>query len=338
MFRDKRPDETPYCMRIKDGNENNEYYAEQTIDISSVENISTGDILAIGGEGYCSGTIPESSRFFGIKVYGVYSTSGMREICSVAFDNSLYGEWQSRLSAFRIDMGNAENSLESLVVRCVLSHQSGGFYFDDISLSLVYDSDATQGDSCNCGDLCKYELGTCPCECIVEEGTVCSCVSCNANTSYHISDINGNITSLTKTDGIKSMITNFNYDDSGTHITSVVDENGQTTNYSYDNATGLLTSVSDSNGSTNYAYDSMGALKAVSRAVDNLSSDSVVYTTNYGYTNDRISEITHNGFTYFLNMILLETVQKYMSVNLRKAEVKLCLLITNTQTIRVRKS
>lgn len=299
VFRDKRPNETPYCMRIKDGNENNEYYAEQTIDISSVENISTGDILAIGGEGYCSGTIPESSRFFGIKVYGVYSTSGMREICSVAFDNSLYGEWQSRLSAFRIDMGNAENSLESLVVKCVLSHQSGEFYFDDISLSLVYDSDATQGDSCNCGDLCKYELGICPCECIVEEGTVCSCVSCNANTSYHISDINGNITSLTKTDGIKSMITNFNYDDSGTHITSVVDENGQTTNYSYDNATGLLTSVSDSNGSTNYAYDSMGALKAVSRAVDNLSSDSVVYTTNYGYTNDRISEITHNGFTYY---------------------------------------
>lgn len=297
VYRKKRPGESTYCMFIE-GNSEEVYYAEQEILVSDIENISTGDIYAIGGSGYCSGTMPESGRFFGVKIFAKYSTSGKTEVCSIAFDSSLTEVWQHRLSSFVVDLGDEEDSLESFYVQCLFSNQIEEAYFDDILFNLVSSSTEEYEGSCPCGTLCKYEFGDCPCECVVEDGTVCSCVSCNADTNYHISDVNGNITNLTKTDGSKNMITTYNYDASGNYITSVVNENGQTTYYANDDVTGLLTSVGDDNGSTNYTYNSMGALETVSRAITNLSGNSVNYITTYNYTDDKITGISHNGFTY----------------------------------------
>ncbi len=297
VYRKKRPGESTYCMFIE-GNSEEVYYAEQEILVSDIENISTGDIYAIGGSGYCSGTMPESGRFFGIKIFAEYSTSGKTEVCSIAFDSSLTEVWQHRLSSFVIDLGDEDDSLESFSVQCLFSNQIEEAYFDDILFNLVSSSTEEYVSSCPCGSLCKYEFGDCPCECLVEEGSVCSCVSCNADTNYHISDVNGNITNLTKTDGSKKMVTTYNYDASGTYISSVVDDNGQTTYYANDDATGLLTSIGDDNGSTNYTYNSMSALETVSRAITNLSGNSVNYITSYNYTDDKITGISHNGFTY----------------------------------------
>lgn len=300
VYRGTRPGSSKdYCM-IFNGDITKNYYATQTIDLSNVEDLSTGDIYAIGGKGLASFTIPKSQRFFGIKVHANYTNNVNQEICSVAFDNTLCDEWQTRFSAFKIDKNYLNEELVSLTVECKYSEQNGTAYFDDLQLYLVSkheESDIVSG-TCPCEDLCKYELGDCPCECSVDLGEVCSCVSCNANTTYHLSDINGNITDLTKTDGSKNMITTYNYNASGNYITSVVDENGLTTYYTNDDGTGLLTSVGDENGITNYTYNSMNALETVSRAITNLSGESINYITSYNYTDDKIIGINHNGFTY----------------------------------------
>lgn len=298
-YRDSRPYESNYyCMHIK-GDSNKTNYAKQDIEVSNIENLSSGDVYSIGGSGYCTLTIPESSRFFGIKVYANYSVSGPKEVCSIAFDNSLCDVWQYRLSSFVVDIGSGTDLLTSFTIQCEYSGQTGNAYFDDIIFNLVSKSVTEEQGTCPCGNNCKYEAGDCPCECSVDLGTVCSCVSCNANTTYHLSDINGNITDLTKTDGSKNMITTYNYNASGNYITSVVDENGLTTYYTNDDVTGLLTSVGDDNGYTHYTYNSMSALETVSRAVTNLSGEDITYITSYNYADDKITSISHNGFTYF---------------------------------------
>ena len=74
------------------------------------------------------------------------------------------------------------------------------------------------------------------------------------------------------------------------YLTSQTDALGNTVTYAYDFAKGLMTSSTDAKGNTtSYTYDSSDRVSSVSQGGISVS---------YGYSNDQLSTITHNGFTY----------------------------------------
>lgn len=108
-------------------------------------------------------------------------------------------------------------------------------------------------------------------------------------------DNNGNPISARVENGADYIQTKADYTSSGNYIKSLTDSLGNTVNYNYDETKGLLGSVTDAKGSTtNNSYDSN---------TDNLTSTSKTVsaqqiTNSYSYQNDKISQITHNGFSY----------------------------------------
>ena len=77
---------------------------------------------------------------------------------------------------------------------------------------------------------------------------------------------------------------NYNY------LTKQTDSLRNTVTYAYDFAKGLMTSTTDARGNTTaYTYDSSDRISSVSQGGISVS---------YSYSNDQLSEITHNGFTY----------------------------------------
>ncbi len=75
----------------------------------------------------------------------------------------------------------------------------------------------------------------------------------------------------------------------------VTDYNNSNTRYLYNTNTGLLTRTVDANsGSVLRTYNGVGELASVSQTVSGLGT----LTTSYAYTDDKISSVTHNGFSY----------------------------------------
>lgn len=75
----------------------------------------------------------------------------------------------------------------------------------------------------------------------------------------------------------------------------VNDYNNSNTRYLYNTNTGLLARMVDANaGNTTYTYNGVGELASVSQTVSGLGT----LTTSYAYTDDKISSVTHNGFSY----------------------------------------
>lgn len=111
----------------------------------------------------------------------------------------------------------------------------------------------------------------------------------------------GNPTKVTikSADGTLQSSCRFVYTSDYDYLTSVIDSRNGTTTYNYNIAKGLLNSVTDANGNTTtYTYDAnTDALLSTS---GNANATTPV-TSSYSYSNDRLSSITHNGFSYGFN-------------------------------------
>lgn len=90
------------------------------------------------------------------------------------------------------------------------------------------------------------------------------------------------------------------YTDNGNYIKKSYDALGNYTQYNYEANSGVNLSTTDPGSQTvSYTYDGnnsaiqMGKLTKVKATVN-----SVDYENDYGYTNDRLTQITHNGFNY----------------------------------------
>ncbi|URZ05989.1 DNRLRE domain-containing protein [Clostridium felsineum] len=116
-----------------------------------------------------------------------------------------------------------------------------------------------------------------------------------ANTSYGFNyDQYGNPTTSKVGDGTDYIQSKAAYTDNGNYIKSLTDSLGNTTNYKYDETKGLLTSTIDPKGNaTTNGYDGMDRLNSTSATVDGQN-----ISNSYEYQNDKISKITHNGFSY----------------------------------------
>ena len=84
--------------------------------------------------------------------------------------------------------------------------------------------------------------------------------------------------------------TSATYTDVGSFTASMTDARGKSVSYGYDTNKGLRTSVTDAkNNTSTYSYDSMNRLSGLTQGEA---------AVGYTYTNDDLTGISHNGFTY----------------------------------------
>lgn len=310
------------------GNYSEEINASQTIDLLDDENIEVGDTIAIGGLAKVSSAIPAPSHFCGIKVIANFSDeSESLEVCRVTFDTNIINEWQYVMSAFEVKSEYNGKTIEDYTVMCCFDYQEGDVRFDGLKM---YETDKyytiKQPTNCCCSD-CSFGLG-CPCECeneaecaceecnptvllcncgsdclygdgcscVCENSEICDCVSCKFETRE---SIESNTIKTIVSDGTKEMITSETNTTDGNYLYKTVDENGCEVIYTYNQLNGLLESVEDAQGKTEYSYNAMRMLTKVSMAVSSLSDGETKIENCYNYTDDKLSSITHNGFTYY---------------------------------------
>lgn len=296
-------------------------YAYQEVE---VEDLNDGDVIAISGLGKAFESVYGDSHFFGIKVFAVYGENIEEEVCSLTFDNSLENVWQYRIDTFNVDLSNAENTLTKFKIVCSYNNQFGEARFDGLKMYKTENIYSSVLEPCVCGENCAYGLGctcdcesesvcecdeckvdfcacgteclygaNCPCEC--ESVELCECVSCHTETSVDYNT--DHVIRYYTTDGNRTKENYTIYTEDDNYILKTIDENGLEVMYDYDNETGLLNSITDSNGETIYNYNAMGVLSGVSRVISS-STDNIIHSTQYGYSDDRISYVEHNGFKY----------------------------------------
>jgi RHS repeat-associated protein len=95
-------------------------------------------------------------------------------------------------------------------------------------------------------------------------------------------------------DSTKNITSSVIYTDDGNYVKKLTDSSNNSIEYSR-NDKYLLSEVKDANGhATSYGYNSSNLLETVSTKVNGTEDVS----TSYSYDKDRLSSITHNGFSY----------------------------------------
>lgn len=157
-----------------------------------------------------------------------------------------------------------------------------------------YDWEEEEGTTyvrtCPCSDCPEPQ---CSCDCVSEND--CTCPQCKRR-EYTITDNNGNVSEAGSFDGDKYLRSLNTHTQDGAHLARSIDTRGNTVYYVYD-AAGFLKSLSQGNKTLNYNYDSMGDLTALFQQVSGLVGGTQM-KTEYSYENDRISSVSHNGFSY----------------------------------------
>lgn len=262
------------------GATDHERYAGQDIEV----NAKKDDIYVIGGWGKGNAPIPVTSHFFGLEVYAAENTGTQDDpfveaigepLYRLAFDTTMDNEEQFRLGAFKL-----EEDTKYLEIRLVFSYQAEIVNFDDIVFYKTTDENVTFFDDTD---------STSNVSTLSEES--------NDSDMQTITNDKGLTTAEVISDGNKSMVTKYAYDDNY-YLSSVTDTNNVTTGYSYDSYNGTLNSVTIGDKVTSFSYTPVGALKEVTRAVSGLTDNVSNISASYTYSHDRITSVTHNGIKY----------------------------------------
>lgn len=262
------------------GATDHERYAGQDIEV----NAKKDDIYVIGGWGKGNAPIPVTSHFFGLEVYAAENTGTQDDpfveaigepLYRLAFDTTMDNEEQFRLGAFKL-----EEDTKYLEIRLVFSYQAEIVNFDDIVFYKTTDENVTFFD----------DNDSTPSVSTLSEES-------NDSDTQTITNDKGLTTAEVISDGNKSMVTKYAYDDNY-YLSSVTDTNNVTTGYSYDPNNGMLNSVTIGDKVTSFSYTPVGALKEVTRAVFGLTDNVSNISASYTYSHDRITSVTHNGIKY----------------------------------------
>lgn len=298
-----RPIHNQSEMLLHDGSKNDYYVQIQNEanitrtfyqEISVDGHLNDKYVVSAWGRGFS--TIPREERFWGVKISAKDSSGAYKEIHTMSFDTSLWDVGQTQATAFSLEFDTS-----SIKIELISQNQFGAVAFDDVSLYKADDAyvakvdDVKDVSACTC-EHCEYP--NCPCTCASEEE--CTCVSCDIRTESTY-DTHGNTLQKTTTNGLKSLISKNEYTADSNYLSRYTDENDVTTSYEYSLTNGLLMSEKLANdASVYYCYDAIGALTSVSQTVTNVLDPELVTTMNttYSYSNDKISSVKHNGFSY----------------------------------------
>lgn len=253
----------------------------------------SGEKYVITAWGKGNATIPKEENFWGIRIFAKNSEGEEKLIHTMSFDTSLWNKEQIRATAFSLPF-----STDSITVQLVSSNQLGTVGFDDVylykteSAYVASDNNVESVRTCVC-EGCEYVN----CTCAHKDTDSCDCISCNIKTTNEKVDDKEIITT---TNGSKSLISQYKYTSDLNYPLQYIDENNVSTSYEYSLTNGLLLSETfDSDSKVSYGYDAIGMLTSVSQTVTNVINENQVnMNTTYSYENDKISSITHNGFSY----------------------------------------
>ncbi|WP_156946308.1 DNRLRE domain-containing protein, partial [Clostridium akagii] len=216
---------------------------------------------------YASGECIAKSDYSRIDIYYLY-----KDNANVAyFDGTqLYKE--------QFGQSYQYDSKGNIVSTASLAQQNSSFLYNGNN-DLIQSADPK-------GNLFKYEYDS-------KHNMTNAASAENINYGFNY-DSSGNPISAKVGSGADYIQSKADYTASGNYIKSLTDSLGNTVNYNYDETKGLLSSVTDANGSTtNNGYDNMDRLTSTSKTVSGQQ-----ISNNYSYQNDKISQITHNGFNY----------------------------------------
>ena len=201
-------------------------------------------------------------------------------------------DWQFAANSFAL---KGDTSTLNILIRYEKNANPGFFtgfeLTQDMDAVVFDDTEEQETSTCPCENC---EEPNCPCTCVDEEH--CTCVQCQRRSGTTTKDTFGNITSTTAFDGVESIVTSQEYSPNGNYLTSETDDLGNTTSYTVNTLNGIISAITDPNGNTtNYTYNAYNLLTAVYTLN---SQNEVESNVQYTYTNDRLTAITHNGFTY----------------------------------------
>lgn len=266
-----------------------------------------GETFAISATGEVGDIIPLSDLGVGVEIYELNSAGNIPSnsvpLYSWYFDNTITNEKQYRLGSFVL-----EKDVEEVAVCLVSAYQSDDVYFDDVKFyralegATHIDNMEDSSNSTGCGTNCPNGEN-CSCNCESIESCSCSCCNSFSNEILNYRDDN-TLSSIEyqNSDGNKTMITKEYYDSNGNYLTSKVDENENVTQYNYDPYNGLLMSETIGNSTVNYSYTPVGMLSKISQEITPITSNAeaskITISNEYAYAGDKVSSITHNGFTY----------------------------------------
>ena len=168
----------------------------------------------------------------------------------------------------------------------------------------------TQEDTAEPGCACE-DCTMLGCTCTCESADVCDCPQCQKlfDITY---DEYGNLLSISiagyDVGQLLRMSLSRTFSASGNYLTTSTNESGGTVTYAYNENNGVLNSETDARGNvTEYTYNAIGALTQVNTPVSGLAKEALgllqptAMVTSYGYLNDRVTSITHNGYSYFID-------------------------------------
>lgn len=233
-----------------------------------------------------------SYQYTGTNEEGVEET--LTETITVPFAENI-DDWQFAAKNFVL-----KGDCETVTVLVRYSKHTNSALISNIELSKDEDAVVISENE----ETTEEETASCPCEdceeanciCACESEALCNCTPCKRRSDISTKDSFGNITSSSSIDGVKTIQTLSNYTADGNYLTSETDADGNTVNYDYNTLNGILTAVTDANGNrTNYSYNANGALTQVS------ADNPLTSSANYVYNNDRLTSISHNGFSYNLS-------------------------------------
>jgi len=304
----------------------------QTVKISG----KAGDSLAFGGWGKANSVPMAGGASFkitiGIRRADPSHPNGDYQWNEVYF-NSRYPDWQ-----YAFDSVVADSDFTEVTIYAVYYNNANTAYFDGLQLYKyggvnTYEYDTLNGNLAGVGNTAnlqttyKYENNDItsvtdpkgqnplnPYSSVYEYDNHNLKLSTSAEkviTSYEYDDFGNILSTTTGEESVPQEDPIFikgtaAYTDNGNYLKSTTDPSGNKVTYNYDLTKGILQNVTDAkNTTTGYTYDSMDRLDGVYKSVDN----QVVQNT-YGYTNDRLTRITHNGFNYTIDYDSLGNLEK----------------------------
>ena len=198
-------------------------------------------------------------------------------------------DWQFAEKDFALK-GNCQEIV--VAIRC--SKNVNSILFSNIEFTKNNDAITVNDADSNSVSTKKCPCPTCEkpsCPCVCENETKCKCVTCMQKNTTILDDF-GNITSVNSFDGIKTLQTLTRYTGDGNYVFAHTFADGTVLNYDYNTENGLLNAIIDGKGTeTSYIYDASTALTEIS---------TMNSSAKYEYTNDKLTAITHNNFSYNL--------------------------------------
>ena len=247
--------------------------ADTVIGISQfIESLSADTTYIFSGEVSVVKSIPSDDYAFNT-VVEIYSKTGdLLKTLNLPFDVSLLNETQTRMCAFKTDVDC------DVLISVYAEGNVGKFYVDNIRL---------------------YEAST-------EDGSVAIPGISTSNPITQTTTEEGLVTKESISDGIHSMIQEYEYSSDGSKLLSNTDFNGIATYFDYSGRAGVLSEKGYTLGSDNsitdpicYNYNRAGLLKTVTQTITGVTGNELELLAEYTYdSSDRITAVSNNDYSY----------------------------------------